>query len=147
MPTRIRFRTDSAHDAEEHSRLLRGLELRWTNPGVEEDHVRLTPPAVPGDTWVVRWYKQDAENHQGPIAGYAICCPKCQEVHRWTTALNCGSKLPSGSCAHSGNGSCWTWTGNAEDGTLHAAPSLWCVADRGGCGYHGHLHNGVLTDG
>lgn len=144
----IRFRTDSAHTADDAARLARGVETTYYDPpeleGIE--------PARPGDTWRVRWkatIEQEAQGiSEGPIAGYAICCPKCLQVHFWTTALNCASlrPLPGGGsvCDHSGVGSCWAWTGSAEDGTLTASPSLHSVAEKGGCGWHGFLTNGEL---
>jgi hypothetical protein len=53
-----------------------GSKKRWNE----------TPPAQPGDVWRVRWYRQNRQNNDGPIAGYDICCPRCRQVHAWTTA-------------------------------------------------------------
>lgn len=130
MSVRIRFRTDSAFLADDAARLARGEETQWFTP----DELQGAEPAVPGDCWRCFWLA-------GAFAGYAICCLKCLQVHHWTTATNC---VP---CPHESVGSCWTWTGSAEDGTLTASPSLHCVAESGGCGYHGWLQNGVLSDG
>lgn len=33
----------------------------------------------------------------------------------------------------------------AEVGDLAASPSLWVVAERGGCGWHGFLRNGDMS--
>lgn len=99
-----------------------------------------TPTAVPGDVWRVRWARTIGTNADGPIAGYAICCSLCLRVHWWTTALNC---LPK-PCPHEGVGSCWTWTGSAESNLLTASPSLHCLKEKGGCGFHGWLQNGIL---
>lgn len=143
---RIRFRTDSYSEADDAARLRRGHAPLWHDAeelvGVE--------PASPGDCWRVRWYKSDGE---GPIAGYAICCALCLQVHSWTTALNCGSRNAQGSCEHNGVSSCWQWTGSAEDGTLTASPSLHAIDQGGcpaidnahGCGWHGWLLSGELT--
>jgi hypothetical protein len=107
------------------------------------------PIAQPGDTWRVQW-------SGGPMAGYAICCPGCKQVHHWCTANNCARDIPwtvvgsdgqeySGmKCQHEGVGSCWNWSGSAEDGTLTATPSLHCTKDLGGCGWHGFLTNGEM---
>jgi hypothetical protein len=116
------------------------IRIRFRTDGCFEPN----PPAQPGDIWRLRWYKQGGE---GPIAGYAICCPKCGEVHHWTQAANCARTVDTSSgvkvCAHSGTGSCWTWTGSAEEGTLTADPSLHAS---GACGWHGWLKNGVLAE-
>lgn len=152
---RTRFRSDSWHFADEAARLERGLPLRWTleNRPDEFREVQTTPPARPGDLWRVRWAtRYDAEHPEpGPIAGYAIGCPTCLEVHAWTTATNCSAArrpiegMPGHSvCIHSGTGSCWNWTGSAEEGTLSASPSLYSVKELGGCGFHGFLTAGVL---
>lgn len=138
--TRTRLRTDSAHLADDAARVDRGVEPLWHN--ADDPELLAMHVAMPGDTWRVRWHKEGGE---GPIAGYAICCPKCREVHWWTGALNCGTRKSDGVCAHSGVASCWEWTGSAEAGTLTASPSLHCLSDRGGCGWHGWLKDGVLT--
>lgn len=143
-PVRIRFRNDGSFKADDAARLARGVETLWFDPeelvGVE--------PAQPGDVWRSRWAltvdQQAAGMTEGPIAGYAICCPKCLAVHHWGEALNCSQKRGDGRCVHHGTGSCWTWTGNPEDGTLSASPSLHCVESAGGCGWHGFLTAGVM---
>lgn len=130
----MRFRTDSRYIAEAKAlgrpyAVFYGTREQW----------KATPPAEPGDAWRTRWYGSDA------VAGYDIGCPKCRQVHGWTTAGNCASrrKLPDGgtTCDHMGVGSCWTWTGSAEEGTLSASPSLHAT---GACGWHGFLTNGEL---
>ena len=115
-----------------------------------------TPAAEPGDVWRSTWYK--AGDEIGPPAGYLIGCPTCRQVHGWSTANNCASRrMVTGTnsdgtsftyptCDHQGVGSCWTWTGSAEDGTLTASPSLHCPKNKGGCGFHGWLENGELRD-
>jgi hypothetical protein len=153
MPARMRFRTDGVHVAADAARLARGKPMEWHRPS-DLWLVSRVPPAQPGDCWRVRWHGSDA------IAGYALGCVKCGDVHYWTTALNCsqpkrsytyvdrdGTTKTGYADYHSGNGSCWTWTGSAEGGTLTASPSLHCLADKGGCGYHGWLQNGILSDG
>lgn len=142
-PVRIRFRIDSAFKADDAARVARGEPTQWMEPA----EVVGVDPAQPGDCWRVRWMAtvdQRAAGIEGGIAGYDICCPKCLKVHGWTQARNCGQKTSGGSCAHSGVSSCWNWTGNAEDGTLSASPSLHCDASIGGCGWHGFLTNGEL---
>jgi hypothetical protein len=109
------------------------------------------PSAKPGDCWRVHWYAQQGN---GPVGGYALGCPKCGFVHVWITASNCAQKITRSykdsegkdvtyqSCVHSGVGSCWNWSGSAEDGMLSASPSLLAS---GACGWHGWLRNGVMT--
>jgi hypothetical protein len=138
-PVRIRFRTDAMFKAADASRLARGLGTLW----LKREEIGDVEPARPGDIWRVRWMEtldDRAAGRQGPIAGYDICCPKCLEVHSWTTASNCAQRSGD-TCAHSGKGSCWTWTGKPEDGSLSASPSLH--ASRA-CGWHGYLTNGLL---
>ena len=138
----MRFRTDSAHIAE-----LKGLgkpfEQHSDWPTREEWDA--TPAAQPGDTWRITWWK---EGGNGPLAGYAICCPKCRGVHRWTPATNCSTQRMRDhgfvACDHSGVGSCWIWQGSAEDNALTASPSLWWQAEKGGCGWHGWLQAGEM---
>jgi len=154
MPVRMRFRTDGWHYADLKA-------LGWTRERFFAEYSQLpdyfnkfveTPPAQPGDVWRIHWYK---EGGQGPLAGYAICCPKCGHVHNWTVAGNCSGKKHTikylgsdGSerfydiCEHNGVGSCWTWTGSAEDNTLTASPSLQVTSPE--CGFHGWLENGEL---
>lgn len=126
--TKMHFRTDGWHIA----------DLKTKGEPYDDFYSKALwdsiPPATPGDVWRVLW-------STGPIAGYAIGCPLCTQIHAWTSALNCSNKTHTGSCAHSGVGSCWTWTGCAEDGTLSANPSLYAVR---ACGWHGWLRNGVL---
>lgn len=136
MSTRIRFRSDNPLIArfKAESRSERGTY------GFSDDEWAATPAAQPGDIWRILWHKPPGV--VGPLAGYDICCPQCGQVHSWTTALNCASRWPDGACDHSGVGSCWTWTGIAEEGTLSASPSLHAS---GACGWHGWLKDGVLT--
>lgn len=100
-----------------------------------------TPAAIPGDVWRLNWHHEvDGVQVDNQIAGYAICCPKCKEVHYWTSANNCGRS--DGSCAHEkARTSCWDWTGSAEDNSLSATPSLL----NNTCGWHGYLTNGELV--
>lgn len=155
MPTPMRFRTDSAFAATSKARLARGLTSNWHN--ADDPDLKDIEPARPGDVWRTRWYAP--EGAEGPIAGYDIFCPNCYDLHCWTTATNCGTKrertgtnsdgttFTFTACDHSGTGSCWQWTGSAEDNLLTAHPSLHCQKEFGGCGYHGWLQNGVLSDG
>lgn len=145
MPTPIHFRTDSWHESQMRLKNDDKTIDGWDFYSFEErNRIKVTPLPKAGDTWRVRWYRPVGEE-EGPVAGYAICCPKCGDIHAWTTAINCTSPRENGSCSHSGTGSCWTWTGSAEDGTLTANPSLLVVTPE--CGYHGWLQNGVLSDG
>jgi hypothetical protein len=160
MPARIRFRTDSAFKADDTARRARGEPLQWHHP--EELDVDPVPPAEPGDVWRVRWggtREQQERGEVGPIAGYEICCIKCKHNHAWCTSTNCptakpftftgtdGKSYTYNRCDHEGVGSCWVWTGSPEAGDLTASPSLWSVVEKGGCGYHGFLQNGILSDG
>jgi hypothetical protein len=148
MSVQIRFRTDGCHFVQMRAK---GTEWRdiW---GISKEEWDALEPGRPGDIWRIRWYKDGSE---GPIAGYAIWCPKCNDLHHWTTATNCREggqehSYKSGTgvertyyvCGHSGVGSCWEWTGSAEEGTLTARPSLLCHT----CGFHGWLTNGQLSD-
>jgi Family of unknown function (DUF6527) len=164
MNARMRFRTDSPWIA---AAKAKGRTFEQEYDGDVGDGWAPTPEAraiwdatplpEPGDTWRVRWYGSDA------MAGYDICCPKCREIHGWTTATNCGSRRalpeweytdpttgvksmkPGGfTCDHSGVGSCWNWQGSAEDNAMTASPSLWCQEEKGGCGWHGWLQNGEM---
>ena len=122
MHTKMRFRTDGF----------------WFDPEVKDDR----PAPEPGDTWAIHWHGGGDGLIRGPLAGYAICCPKCRAIHHWTTANNCSSLKPgSASCGHSGSGSCWQWSGSAEGNALTASPSLHAS---GSCGWHGWLKNGIL---
>jgi hypothetical protein len=129
MATHIRFRTDASFFAEQ-----KALGKEWDEHYGDRALWDATEAAKPGDAWRIRWYQKDGE---GPIAGYAICCPKCSQVHRWCSASNCSP------CPHQGIGSCWNWTGSAEDGTLTASPSLFASL---GCGWHGWLQNGEMKE-
>ena len=133
---RIRFRKDRSHDATLKAEGVTVEKYRdeWNTGADRVALFEATLEAEPGDTWRIRWYAEDGE---GPIAGYAICCPRCGQVHYWTTALNCKP------CPHQGKSSCWQWSGSAEAGTLTASPSLF--AQRA-CGWHGWLRNGELTE-
>lgn len=152
---RMRFRDDSWWAAEAAARRARGRPDPKCECGREDCIYSAawwmkTLPARPGDTWRSRWaltIEQKARGlTEGPIAGYAICCPVCLDVHAWTSATNCAQMIPGKPyCAHSGTGSCWNWTGSAEDHFLSASPSLWSVPDKGGCGFHGFLTNGWLS--
>jgi hypothetical protein len=134
--TRIRLRTDSQIIAEAKALGKPTDNEEWYGPKAEVD---ATPAAQPGDAWEIRWYKKDGE---GPLAGYAICCPKCKAIHAWTQANNCSKRPDKGHCSHSGVSSCWDWTGSAEAGTLTAKPSLLCHT----CGFHGWLTDGILSE-
>ncbi len=148
MSVQIRFRTDNCHYVQ-----MRAKGTEWAEYlGIAREEYEALPPGQPGDIWRVHWHKQDGE---GPLAGYAIWCPKCNDLHHWTGATNCTFqatehtyKKPDGSdgtykvCGHSGTASCWGWSGSAEEGTLTARPSLLCHV----CGFHGWLTNGLLSD-
>lgn len=41
------------------------------------------------------------------------------------------------------NGAIWSWDGSTEAATL--TPSIFCVHEKGGCGFHGFLTRGVLS--
>lgn len=141
----MRFRTDARYIAE-----AKALGREYADFYGTREVWDATPPAEPGDTWRALWFRTEA------VAGYDICCPICKHVHAWTTALNCrsrrtrtgtredGTTFEYVACDHSTVGSCWRWTGSAEDGTLSASPSLWCQQEKGGCGFHGYLTNGEL---
>lgn len=139
--TQIRFRDDSPHVAQMR---FKGTPWEPYMDYITKESFDATPLPQPGDIWRSLWYQSPEEKAAGKprvIAGYAICCPKCGDIHVWTTATNCSSRK-NGVCSHSGVGSCWEWTGSAEEGTLTASPSLLCHE----CGYHGWLRNGQLTD-
>lgn len=142
---RIRFRSDNWHYVS-----MRTNGADWVDYiGLPKEEYEALPLLQPGDIWRSHW-----RGEAGNLAGYAICCPTCKEVHPWTTATNCSFNLTEHTykdkdgndksykvCGHSGIGSCWDWTGSAEEGTLSANPSLLCHT----CGYHGWLKNGELT--
>jgi hypothetical protein len=138
------FRTDSAHYAELARTPDKAREYYGNDPATLEEILR-TPPAQPGDLWRIHWH---SEAEPPPLAGYAIGCPRCLEVHRWTSANNCHEGEVDGLCVHERSqnggrlGSCWTWTGSAEEGTLTASPSLL----NNQCGWHGWLRNGELRE-
>lgn len=151
MEVKMRFRTDGWNWAE-MKRVGTGVsDLELKEFGWDADAYNNTPPAEAGDVWRIHWHKEGGE---GPIAGYAIACIKCDQVHSWTTANNCepkiehkfkdvnGNEQTYTTCTHSGVGSCWVWTGSAEDNMLTASPSLLSNE----CGFHGHLQNGILHD-
>jgi hypothetical protein len=155
VSVRINYRTDHRFIAER-----KGLgdpynpESRWYT----KEEWDATPPAQPGDAWVVRmWKAGDIPLDQLPFIGYDICCPTCRHVHGWTWALNCpsrrsytitgtdGQQYTAWTCDHQQRDeSCWTWTGHPDLGTLSASPSLHADPAHGGCGFHAVLTNGVL---
>lgn len=155
--TKMRFRTDGWHHAD-----LKIVDESFdsmygdTFTGCPEDDAIArrtwaeTPKAEPGDVWRIFWYHHDGpdgEQINDRIAGYAICCPGCRRVHNWTCARNCASRIPGGTCSHSGTGSCWNWTGSAEEGTLTCTPSLQVLlheVEPGGCDWHGYITQGDL---
>jgi hypothetical protein len=153
---KMRFRTDnwSYADLKAHGWTKEKLAAEFEHPLDYADALDATPMAQPGDVWRVHWYREGGV--EGPLAGYAICCIKCGHVHQWTTANNCktnlqdvsytnndGQLITHKSCEHvrTGSGSCWQWTGSAEDNSLTASPSL---QETGSCGFHGFLENGQL---
>lgn len=158
----MRFRTDGWHYAD-----LKANGWTWERYAAcfdESDDVAAIkrewdaiPPAQKGDVWRVFWYHdENGQQVDDRIAGYAICCIVCGQVHAWTSAGNCSQKVKrsyvdSGgktveydSCAHSGVSSCWNWSGSAEEGTLTATPSLMVIPGHG-CSYHGWIRNGEIT--
>ena len=151
MSVHIHFRTDNWHFAQCK---FKGTPRQEAWKDISQADYDAIPLPVPGDIWRITWYKEGG-GPGGPFAGYAICCPKCGDIHQWTTATNCafqptshsykstdGSEKSYKTCGHSGKASCWDWGGSAEEGTLTANPSLLCHT----CGYHGWLRNGELTE-
>lgn len=151
MSVQMRFRTDGWHWADLKTHGWTAEKMKEIYSEADVAAFEATEAARPGDVWRVRWYKEGGD---GPTAGYAICCPTCGHIHTWTTANNCGQKtIPvkwtdkngaeqtTMTCVHSGNSSCWQWTGSAEENTLTAHPSLLVRSE---CGFHGWLQNGVL---
>lgn len=142
---RMRYRTDGSWYAECAAMLRDGKPLPSPYDGEEyRADIAATPPAEPGDTWAIHWHANEGE---GPLAGYGICCPRCREIHWWTTATNCTTGLVDGLCEHrraaSGRlGSCWTWTGDPATNHLSASPSLLSHE----CGWHGWLRDGELSE-
>ncbi len=139
---RMNFRTDSSHYAELGAEPEKAREWYADQPDVLAE-IECTSPAQPGDTWRLTWAGEGEQ-----LSGYAICCPRCKEVHRWTTANNCHEEEVGGLCVHERTtqggrlGSCWQWTGSAEENRLTAHPSLMSNA----CGWHGWLRDGELTE-
>ncbi len=154
---KMRFRTDGWHYADMKAK---GTDyLPYCQTDEQKKYWNETPVAEPGDVWRIHWSAYDEaiqQNIDGPLAGYAICCLKCKGVHAWTTANNCNQPIERSyinekseevkyqSCVHNGVGSCWNWTGSAEDNQLSGTPSL-LVTD-GVCGFHGFLTNGILKE-
>jgi hypothetical protein len=130
----MRFRTDGE--------VIASLKANGENKPdfIDQSEWDRTPKAEIGDVWRIFWYHHvDQQQVDDQIAGYAICCPKCREVHYWTSASNCDRT--GGSCVHEKQRtSCWNWTGSAEANQLSATPSLLCHT----CGWHGYLTNGEL---
>ena len=158
----MRFRTDGYHYAE-----LKGLwDVKMQNDYrakfLTEEEAKYwdsTPAAVPGDVWRIHWRVDDGAGGSvdGPVAGYAICCPACKHVHQWTMAGNCnqsvtltykdstGADIPYRSCVHSGTGSCWSWSGSAEENNLTGSPSLQVInGGSGDCKWHGFIQAGDI---
>lgn len=139
--TQIRSRTDCHWPDADKRRWLdegRTLDDDFLSP-VERARILALPPIEPGDAWRVNW-------SNGNLAGYAIICPTCRQVHTWTTAQNCTVNVVDGRCEHNrlGTGSCWQWSGSLETGDLTAMPSLHSPPP--GCGWHGWLRNGQLVE-
>lgn len=166
---RMRFRTDGWHYAdmkaagETFEQHHRPDEFYGVNEGQYEVWKKFfddTPKAEPGDVWRIFYgHGVDGVQVDDWVAGYAICCIGCGRVHNWTSALNCGQKVKRAyqdtqgnrqeyeTCIHQEqHTSCWSWTGDAEAGTLTAASSLQVVADRcpWHCGWHGFIQNGDI---
>lgn len=169
MPTAVRLRTDDCWMALEAARRARGTapyrcpceshrdvngqcidpECTWN-----EGKLAAIVPATPGDYWRITWHAAPEK-----LAGFAICCPKCKEIHHWTSANNCGSKrqititTPGGTehkamtCDHQQrHESCWTWTLDETGKPIRAVASLFANGP-GMCGYHGFLGGGGAPDG
>lgn len=147
MSTPIRLRTDSIIAAEEARDRAAGKPPSSPDWCSDEEVAR-TPPAVPGDCWRIIYGAQDGKPES--TAGYAICCPKCGQIHYWTTANNCASRRKTEhgwTCDHqAARTSCWTWTLDERGWPVQAVASLFANGE-GHCGYHGHLKDGALTDG
>lgn len=152
----MRFRTDGWNWADQDIAAMSDEKIIEIYGADELARVRATPPAEPGDVWRVFWYREN-ESEPQQLAGYAICCPKCRRIHDWTRANNCHWNETEHSwtddagkihrykvCGHSGKGSCWNWSGNAEQNNLTAQSSLWNQAPD--CGWHGWLTDGVLRE-
>lgn len=166
---RMRFRTDGWHYAdlkaagETFEQHYKREEFFGVNEGRYDEwkaHWDATPKAEKGDVWRIFWAHHSwCGQVDDWIAGYAICCIACGRVHAWTSALNCGQKVKRSyvdtdgkrqeyeTCVHQEqHGSCWTWSGSAEAGTLTATPSLQVVADKcpWKCGWHGFIQGGDI---
>jgi hypothetical protein len=70
-------------------------------------------------------------------------------VQQAVPELFIGCPNGKGLCCHpiapgvpNANGAVWSWDGNRELPTL--SPSIFCVPEKGGCGFHGFLSAGVL---
>lgn len=167
MSIAIRLRKDSATAAYLNACRARGEPVHECSCGQTDcpydgAEARSTPPAEPGDAWSIVYSAHDGRP-ESP-AGFAICCPKCRQVHYWSSANNCASKRqfsftgPDGkeyqgwTCDHKdARTSCWTWTVDADGRPITARASLFVNHD-GGCGYHGWLNQdgnspGILSDG
>lgn len=110
--------------------------------------------ALLGDVWVIRLHPRSRrqtswrDHEEWPIVGYGLTCPleTCDAgIHIWDHAYDCDFYKGSDCKIGAERLSCWTWTGSVEAGDLTASPSLHCVKDLGGCGYHGFLQNGVMS--
>jgi len=159
----MRVRTDSWHNAGRKRAVLLGAvpnplndpDRSWS-PDWRRFMVAPGNEAVPGDCWVVRQNPDDgtergwgASTLGWPVVGYGLVCPleSCTEgVHVWDHASDCPGRFGSEPCKYdNGQAGCWTWTGTPEDDTLTGSPSLHCMAERGGCGWHGWLRNGQMV--
>lgn len=159
---RMRFRTDGWHyaDMKAHGWAFDGDGEKsygkcFSDPAeLEEARIEWEkiPAAESGDVWRIHW---GGIGNEEKIAGYAICCPGCGHVHAWCTATNCsaprrtytwkngdGIEHEGSVCIHSGERSCWDWSGSAENGTLTASPSLLVQQDD--CHWHGWIQNGDI---
>jgi hypothetical protein len=149
MSTPIRYRTDSISAAEAaRDRAAGKAPSDWDVENEEE--IARTPPVAAGDCWRIV-YGATEDGKPESTAGYAIACPKCPHIHYWTSANNCTSKRQTAtggwSCDHQeARTSCWTWTVDESGKPVQAVASLF-VNHAGGCGYHGHLTDGALTNG
>lgn len=93
-------------------------------PGFEQ-----WPTLAPGSA---RW----VENSKGETAGLNFSCPGgCGDV------ATC-SVRPIGEPKAAGSGPSWEWNGDEEKPTL--TPSILSAIDRGGCGWHGYLTDGIF---
>lgn len=143
----MRLRTDSWYWAGIHRAVLNGglgapALQGW---GELQSDFDATPIAELGDVWRSGGF---ASNQFG---GYVLTCPetvRCSVgVHPWWHAYDCpAGRLTDGVCKRgAGRDSCWDWSGSPENGTLTALPSLHVLVERGGCGWHGYLRDGVMS--